>query len=328
MNYRIELPSARADAVQLADWIELVAIRESDGSSSYEALASAIHTSGTTDVSVAEELDGDEEDADDEGAHISYDDDSGGEYSTAVADRAWVEIERRSIACHETSYPFDMTDGSITLREEWESTAYVFQLLLAHFGKSAGPQGTYGERLFEHLSSLAGQAYLGGANNSARHFRFAFPRPDRSGFAKAVKSLCTELCAGIVKEDAALIAAQQDSHLDVVVWRPFVDSQASQLIGFGQCATGGNWEAKLSELQPSNFAEDWLTEHFHPMPVRMFFVPRCIENDRWRHVSIHAGIVFDRCRIASLVGQLPNEIEAEFKAWSEYVVAQVREESP
>jgi len=317
MSYVIELPAADSPAVDHADWIELVALSSSDGQSSYEGFVSQIHISGTTDV-----LEGDEED--------DKEDDGGGELSSEVADQAWAEIERRHKACGGDAghYPFTVTAGAITLRDEHVITPYVFQLLLSTFGRLGGPQGTYGERIFEHLSAVAGKSYLGGDANQARFYRFGFPRPDRTGFENALHALCKELQCGKVKIDAALMGDQQDSHLDVVVWRPFDDEHESQLIGFGQCATGKHWEGKLAEMQPCNVLNEWLDDRFYPdPPARMFFVPRCVPSVRWRHVTIHAGLVFDRCRIARLAGMLEQGIRKEVEDWSGFVLGKVKEAS-
>lgn len=317
MSFTVELPAAQSDAVEHADWIELDAIRGSDRSSSYEDFASQIRISGTTDVMVV-----DDEDADAE-------DDEGGELSYRVADDVWSEIERRHRACggDDGFYPFEVTRGSITLKDGAEDSSYVFQLLLSTFGKDAGPDGTFGERVFEHLSSHAGRAYLGGERNHAKAFRFGFPRPDHTNFTTALRNLCREIGSGCVKEDAALREDQKDSHLDVVVWRPFPDLRESQLIGFGQCAAAKaarEWEDKMMELQPANFVREWLADELWPEPVRMFFVPHCVHERRWRHVTIHAGLVFDRCRIAGLAGDVDGRLLDECRSWSSHVIDRMR----
>ncbi len=311
MSLDFELRAAGSDSVEHADWIEIDAIAARDGSSSYEEFASQIHISGSTDVMISE---------DDE------DDDGAGNLSYEVADRTWAEIERRFLWCGGDTgfYPFDVTSGSITLKDSPESSVYIFQLLLSAFGKDAGPSGAFGERIFEHLSSSAGRSYLGGDNNNVQGFRFGFPRPDRTGFETAVHNLCQKLKCGRVKRNAALIGDQQDSHLDIVVWRPLLDERESQVIGFGQCATGRHWDKKLQELQPGNFANEWLDDRFHPEPFRMFFLPHCVEDRCWRHVTIHAGLVFDRCRTAQLVGTLDGELLDECRQWSSHVIQQVK----
>ena len=312
MSLDFELPAAVSDSVKHADWIELDAITSADGSSSYEEFATQIHISGSTDVMIP-----DDEMEDEDGA---------GNLRFEVADRTWAEIERRQRWCGRDNgfYPFDVTPGSVSLKNSPETSSYVFQLLLSAFGKDAGPSGTFGERVFEHLSSSAGRSYLGGEDNNARQFRFGSPRQDRTGFKTALHNLCRELKCGRVKQDAALMSNQKDSHLDIVVWRPLLDEREGQVIGFGQCATGKNWDKKFEELQPGNFADEWLEDRFYPDPFRMFFIPHCVEDEHWRHVTIHAGLVFDRCRTTQLAGTLDGDLLDECRRWSSYAIKQMR----
>lgn len=316
-----ELPAASDDAVYLADWLELEAVRSADRTVSYEDLASQIHLSGSTDVM--------EPDPEDFEADGNDNDDGGGQYSYEVADKSWSEIENRLIACGGDggAYPFELTSGALSLCDNGDESAYVFQLLLSCFGHRTGPVGTYGERIFEHLSSAAGLEYLGGEANLARRFRFGFPRPTGTNFSVALNSLCAEMNCGSAKPRTFVTNQQQDSKLDVVVWRAMPDSRRGQIIGFGQCATGKNWDSKLTELQPHSFATEWLEDRFLPDPYRMFYLPFCIESDRWFHVTANAGIVFDRCRISFLVGELTGDLLTECRDWSAHALNRFRGES-
>ena len=325
MSLSIRVPSAVADSVDIADWVELEAIQSGDGASSFEELARHIHMSGTTDA-MDEVADEDDEEAD-EDARL----DIGGSQSQLVATRTWSEIERRQRACGGDvgCYPFEVTAGSILLKQNWEDSAYVFQLLLKQFGLNAGPENTFPERLFERLSGHAAWAYLGGEANSAEVFYFGSPRAEGTGFVSALVQLCRKIGAGQVRTDAPSIQDQKDSHLDVVAWRPFVDGQTSQLILFGQCAVGSDWDkiklTKLIELQPRNFREKWLTDGFDPDPVRAFFVPRCIEEDAWRNTAIDGGILFDRCRITELVGKMTDPELVARREWTLHVASRLQE---
>ena len=296
-------PAATENPVEHADWLEYQAMLY--GSSSRQDLVSQLRYSGTTEA-----LD----DYGDEDTH-----DYGGEQSEGVATDTWLEIESRRDACQE-DYPFEVTAYSITLVDDKKSCSYSFQTLLSLFGYTAGPSEVRGDRLFELLASRAVQNYLGGASNDARSYCFGFPRPDRTGFVTALKELCSQLRAGSVREDALGISDQKDSHLDVVAWRPFPDGRDSQLITFGQCATGANWQKqKLTELHPGNFREKWLSDGFYPEPVRAFFLPRCVPHRHWRNTSIDGGIVFDRCRIARLSGDLDEPLKSKLDNWCNHV---------
>lgn len=314
MSLVAKLPSASADPVEHADWIELEAIRSLDGSSSFAEFARYTRMSGTTD-SLVDELDR-------EDPH-----DAGGVQSDGVAISAWGEIERRFRACggSQSGYPFVLTQGSITLRNGWRSSSYVFQLLLSAFGIQAGPQGTYPSRRFEQLSALAVYNYLGGDDNTAQFYKFGHPREDGTAFRVALTHMCQRMNAGIVNAHAPRINNQQDGGLDVLAWIPFYDRRPGQLIAFGQCAAGQDWREKLFDTSPHTFRELWMLEGWEPAPVRVFLLPRCIPDDQWREANVKGGIVFDRCRIASLVGQFPSKLLDPCVAWTEHVVQRVRE---
>jgi len=93
-----------------------------------------------------------------------------------------------------------------------------------------------------------------------------------------------------------------------------------KLIGFGQCATGHNWRTKLSELQTPAFWKKWITEPAAVDPVRMFFVPFRVEAIKWDDASIDGGILFDRCRIASLAANLDDALRRSCRRWTRHVL--------
>lgn len=317
MSLSIPVPAAEDDTVEHADWVELEAIQSEDGACSLVELIRQIHRGGSTDA--VPDL-GDYNDAADRGGNLSE----------QVALDAWAEIESRLRACggEDGQYPFEVTAGSIVLRERWEDSPYVFQLLLTRFGHRAGPRGTYPERIFEVLSAIAGRGYLGGDANRAESYVFGFPRPDGTGFVEALTKLCGLLNAGQVKLDDPQIENEKDSHLDVVVWRPFHDRFPSQLIMFGQCAVGENWQrSKLTELHPRNFRDKWLAEGFYPDPIRMFFVPRCVEERQRRMSAIEGGILFERCRITELVGNSQHSRQDRMRKWTCQIADKLRRRS-
>lgn len=55
MSLDFELPAAKNDSIEHADWVELDAIASADGSSSYEKFATQIHISGSTDVMISDD---------------------------------------------------------------------------------------------------------------------------------------------------------------------------------------------------------------------------------------------------------------------------------
>ncbi|MCH7990624.1 MAG: hypothetical protein IID46_15900 [Planctomycetes bacterium] len=319
MNWLL-VPPAQADPVAHADWIELEAIFSEDGASSHQTLAAQLRISGSTDAPSESEFD--PYDSEREQSFV----DATGDRSNSIASDAWQEIERRFSHCgdEDGSYPFDVTQASIVLKDDGATSPYVFQVLLSKFGKDA-VSGFHPERLFEELSAQAGFHYLGGAANQSEFRLFGSPREDGSTFVSALTRLCSDLGEGNVRQNDPKIRRQKDGKLDVVVWRPFFDRRRSQLIAFGQCATGHKWDEKLRELDPLDFRESWLgSDGFNPWPVRMFFVPHCIPEKEWRTMAIKAGIIFDRCRISELVGSLENALSKKCAEWSAVVIEEFR----
>lgn len=311
MIANLDVPLATADPVQHADMIELSALFSKSRSSSFEAYARDIRISGTTDALTDEDFE------EDPGDH-------GGEQSATITTGAWSEIERRAENCGGDAgfYPFEVTRTHIELKGRWQSSPYVFQMLLTQYGQDASTEPIYGARIFEKLSSVAAQQYFGGDANGAQSIPFGFPRPNGSNFSDALQDLCAKIREGVVNTTEPSIGDKNDGHLDVVSWIPFRDRQSSQLIAFGQCATGKNWECKLSELVPLNFEEKWLTDNFLVDPIKMFFIPRCVMASKWKHAAIDGGIIFDRCRIALCVGKPEKDIAKELALWTKSVVSE------
>jgi hypothetical protein len=313
MSLVAKLPSASADPVEHADWIEVEALRSLDGSSSFEELARNIRMSGTTDALV--------DPRDREDPH-----DGGGAQSDTVALDAWAEIERRWVACGgvKGSYPFEFTRGSVCLRNGWKNSPYVFQLLLTVFGMRAGPTSSYPDRQFERLSAAALHKYLGGCENNTDVYKFGHPREDGSGFKTALSALCKRMNAGVVNHRARGINHQKDGGLDVVAWVPFFDRRPGQLVAFGQCATGQDWREKVFDVNPYAFRELWMVEGWNPLPVQVFLIPRCVPDAHWGEATVKGGIVLDRCRIASLVHDFPEKATDPCVSWTEHVVRELR----
>jgi hypothetical protein len=92
---------------------------------------------------------------------------------------------------------------------------------------------------------------------------------------------------------------------------------------FGQCASGNDWASKLGELQPSAFWGQWMQDSpISPYLIRSFFVPHRIERRKWELIARKAGLLFDRCRIASWACQERADCCACI-AWTQEVLEQM-----
>lgn len=299
-----------SDAVQdHADWLELEALRSADGNASFQDFVAAIRRAGTTDA-----------------IEDRSTPDRGSELSQQLADAAFSELASRSLHCGPERYPYELSDQVVQVRHgNPESSPYIFMLLLKYFGIGAGPRNIKGASVFEELSALAGKNYLGGAAAGARASHFGFPRRiGPRGFRPALDALCRELKEGGGSKDGPTVRQQKDAKLDLVVWKPFPDERIGRIIAFGQCAAGGNYQDKATELSPRQFYQRWMWAPLRTEPLVFFFVPRCMPEDGADHISaLGSTILFDRCRISANVIPGTEAVDESLNRakWCKYVLA-------
>jgi len=304
-------PSASEGAVAHADWLELRALEAADRNSSIQDLVQVIRRTGTIEAI----------EADDEAEEVE---DRGAEKSQVVAEDAFTEIEDRFTACGGARgvYPFRISTQYIELKKDPRRFLYLFLLLLARFGKDVGPAGSDGAKLFELVCVQAAAAYFGGKGSRVGSYHFGAPRRSTPrGFVDAVNDMCRKMGEGQgCRVDRPNLRDQKDAKLDLTVWRPFSDGRVGQLMGFGQCATGGDWPDKLTHLQPETFCAMWMLDTPTVSPVRLFFVPFRIDQRRWMDATRQGGIIFDRCRVAVYGGSFGQELLDECADWTDHVL--------
>jgi hypothetical protein len=327
MTQALQAPSATADPVELADYLEVLTLQADDGSVSITDLLQAITVAGGTEIVDVDPMAEDGlVDPDEEEVLI----DPGGAVLENLSASALAEIEAREVACG-GAYPF-ATDGDGVLRvlDNPHQSPYVFMLLLTRFGGRPKKGNAYvskihGAQVFEALATTAAWEYFGAHDDHTLVYPFGFPRSmSPAGFKDALQELCSQVNEGLGCDlDAANLADQQDGGLDVVVVRRFPDRRPGQVLGFGQCATGADWRNKLSDLNPEAFCHLWMIKPPAVTPVKMFFVPHTIEERRWLHTLKFAGVVFDRCRTAYYC-TLPDDeaLCQEITDWTSAVVEQ------
>ena len=287
----ISVPVASDSTEDLADWIELQAVKSSEKQASLESVVRVIRRGGSTDAFEAERGD------------------AGSQISQRVAEDAFIEISNRVPACGpREAYPFEIEPGLIRLKKGWNSSPYITLLLLSATTPTTGHNGT--AVLFERICCYAALEYFGGTANGTEAIRFGSPR--RAPHAKlhqAVDHLCTKLSEGGGCRQRHLANHNGDNGLDIVAWRPFPDLKEGKLVAFGQCAAGAvGWEGKLSELDGEKFAQKCFRQMLVTKPVRLFFLPRRVSRERWENAGIDGGILFDRCRIVSCLRDLDREL--------------------
>jgi hypothetical protein len=307
---------------QHADWLELCALRECDRNASLSDLMAALNVSGSYDALIPPE-EVDEEYVPSGAGVIEEGQETGDAFqSEAAADAAFLEVSERLAACgNSETYPFDVGQNHVALRDDTEQSVYVFLLLLSTFGHDAGPKKEEGAKLFEEVCARAAEAYLGGS--LANSMVFGFPRRvGPAGFGPAVDDLCRTMGEGRGHRERPTSKDQKDAKLDVVAWRGFPDGRPGKLIAFGQCATGDHWRDKLTELQPGDWCRFWMQETPAALPIRLFFIPHRIEQEEWLHTCSLGGILLERCRISHLVRSPSPDLSSRLARWSRFVLDQ------
>lgn len=254
-----------------------------------------------------------------------------------VVTEAFQELDSRAIHCGHRGrrYPFSLDGGGTLLRCKAAKVLvpssreiYLFLLLATRMNMKtervqAGEDATV---LFEHLCGFVASRYWGGPDDDIGAYVFGTGRLvedrddseplDASKFATAVNELCKRLGEGIsFQAHPNSVVTAKDGKLDIVVWRRFADSRGGQLIGFGQCKTGTNWQRDLHKLVPPGFCEKWMLKTPAVHPVRLYFVAdRIVVN--WYDKNKDGGIIFDRCRLMQFSDDVPRELVSAIRKWT------------
>jgi hypothetical protein len=271
----------QTDPIQLADWMEIFSLMSGDRNSSGGDLASVLTVTSLMDPERSDAID------------------------AKVAD-VFTELEARALAAG-SGYPFLVEHGYLEAREDWpEFSAYVFCLLLSHL-RWTRPKGSafFPQRMFESLCVEVARQWINGQG-----IRFGAPRRKEEmppSFAKAIDVLCLDhLREGKGFKHEETPEWRGDYGVDIVAWRDWPDQLPGKLVLFGNCASGDDWDSKRTELLPELLQKRWMNGPDSPV-IRAFFVPHRIAAKEWRATVQEAGILFDRCRIASVVRSLPKE---------------------
>ncbi len=199
---------------------------------------------------------------------------------------------------------------------------YLFCLFLSHatrsmlLPKSALPPITNEVRdLFQVCSTFAAAGYVEGPAIS-----FGWPRPNRSSFAEALKTVYEAFGDGTPRKKPLPGTAKsiKDGGIDIIAWRPSIDCLPGTTYLLGQVASGHNWKQKSVVEDSRLFHWAWFekppsTERQHAM-----FIPFCLEpearyseqadmrqllRDYLQVLTVQFGIVFYRYRLAAFAAR-------------------------
>ena len=334
-------PPVRGDASHIADFAEIECLRHDKLSVSVFNISHALDDASTDDGDPGTPRD----ESDREGALKAEEGDEsenpdslhdevreGDDLETREdVDAAFNDVEARREHCGPRAfYPFRRDEenrGRIVIdepqngKQRWHALLYLFLLWLTRISGSAPISGNNSpdpaaRKLFERLCCEVASNYWGRgvAGESAPFIHFsALP----GNFGRKINALSQQLGEGDGFREGALPKKSRlnDGGLDIVVHRRFADGRPGQLIGFGQCKSGRNYESKLTELSLRDF-QGWFLGDFVVEPVRLFFLSDRVADDKVLARNCRkAGILFDRCRIMEYAGEVDSDLKREIADW-------------
>lgn len=300
--YKIESDlSSRADINELADFVEILCLRDE-------------HVSKQEIIAILGRVDDNERtsglDAD--------------ERLESKIDDIFSELEFR-FRISNGKYPFDIDESghviyvSNTVEKKYHYL-YFYLLLSTRLNmKNNKIQNSIdGTLLFEEVAVEIIRDYLGIKSKS---FLFGTSAND-SNFKSKIEQLCVEMeeGGGFVQRDNDPPSYVKDDKLDIVAWIPFKDKCTGKLIVFGQCKTGTSYKEELVKLQPDRFCNKWLRDNPAITPLKIYFLTDSLLRGKWYTTSQDAGILFDRCRIMDTVSELSEEVSNKLKSWLDHAV--------
>jgi hypothetical protein len=308
MTNLLKVPSPEADdrLVNLADWVEMKAVLETDGNASQEDLARAISRAYSMNETNAKGLAAD--------------------VFKELADRqsacAPLEGTRR---IYEYPFVLNATGNLLSMRAPLSArtkTGIVYLFLLTASRADMDVRRKLGgldpSVIFERLCADVLINFWGGRSALSDSLVFGTARKKTSHntkFQSNIEHLCFTLREGRGMRPDAKLPGAGDGKLDVVVWRIFADGRSGGLVGFAQCKTGIHWKAHLSKLQPEAFTRKYLKQPLIIHPVRVYMVPHRLEEKEWNDHTLDGGLLLDRCRMVQYGYKISTDVFDNCRQW-------------
>lgn len=218
-------------------------------------------------------------------------------------------------------YPVEFRDTRLVRKLPWRQVpAYAFCLFLsvrllyrerfADLGRDFTEQG----ELFEALTHVALQRVLAGWTIHITGWSRSSPA-NIEEVVERIANLLGEPCGDILRW---LSQSSKDAGLDILCFRPFRDARVAIPVYLVQCASGLNWERKLTTPD----IEVWrrLIE-FAVAPRRAFATPLSFREEEFvSHAVRVAGLLLDRYRLlepmASARPWLSRELTQRLNRWT------------
>jgi hypothetical protein len=237
------------------------------------------------------------------------------------------ELERRKNLLGR-GFPFLLQSNRMVRQRAWRETpAYAFCILLAlaralpewtaSFGKDFTRQG----ELFELLSEVSLLRVLGGWSVH----RTGWSRSSTSHIQQVVKTVVS-----LVGEPEGNVfrwtkVTAKEAGLDILCFRPFTDGRSGVPLYLVQCASGRDWEDKLTTPNTDVWEKIIV---FAAKPRRAFCTPfSFLDSEFPMHVNKVQGMLLDRYRLLEPLRSsrpwLTRKLERELIAWAKPRIAEL-----
>lgn len=283
MSFRFDLPDIE-DAYALADWIEVMMLLSKKPQISRVELLQAL----AANIGITPQ-----------------------ELETPI-NLLFAEIGRRRRIVN-GGYPLMIESSLIKLDMESSAEFYQFLLLISLDGPMRRRKKYKEiEEIFDKVVCAAMRVYLGDGSEA---LRFGWPPSDGrpTEFKKALVWLSTKtdipIGSGVPPHNI------KDGGVDVVAWRPFMDHRTAFIVIFTQCTVQYNWYPKGKDVIESvwrtriDAADSAVTALAIPFMIHKNF-------EKWDDLRHTVGIVFDRLRLAQMLGSCSSELFREMVQWS------------
>lgn len=283
MAFRFDLPEIE-DSSALADWIEIWMFRSSKSQISRAELAEAISGMvGSTPQGIE--------------TPINF---------------LFLEIGRRRRIAGQ-AYPLKIDESFIKFDITANSEFYKFLLLISIDGPMRARRGGYKEvdEIFDKIVCAALKKYFGDGTDG---LRFGWPvsdgRPKK--FNEALEWLSEKIRvpvgSGIPPKNA------KDGGVDIVVWKPFADPKSAFLVALAQCTMQSEWFGKARDI----IVNVWNSRLDNAGVLTILAIPFTIPADyeKWDELRRTVNIVFDRFRLAQMLGNCDVSPFNEMAHWN------------
>jgi hypothetical protein len=217
----------------------------------------------------------------------------GAETPELVAEETWHVLEERS-RLHGSRWPLVLAGARISRRNHTRVSLSLYRYLsVLSLGQDidADDRALFEDVVAALLSPLTGRpGYRTGHPARPGQLRSFRERVEKYG-------LLASLATSEIGQDP--LPDDKDLGLDAASWRRFADGRGGDVHFIAQCATGGDWEEKLSDLN----LEVWKPHiAWAVTPVRVFATPRVlvVPSTKWIRITRKGGLILDRPRLVEL----------------------------